>query len=63
MRESGVELAIGDSVRIQDHLLTVIDIHEDEITFRLDLVSDEESGPDGSILACGPTDPSNRRPR
>lgn len=36
MRQSDVELAIGDSVRVQDHVLTVIDIHGDEITFRLD---------------------------
>ena len=33
---SHVELSVGDSVRIDDQILTVLDISEDEVTFRLD---------------------------
>jgi hypothetical protein len=44
MRQSGVELAIGDAVQLQDHLLTVIDIQGDEITFRLDQIEEVDSG-------------------
>jgi hypothetical protein len=44
MRQSGVELAIGDAVQLQDHLLTVIDIQGDEITFRLDQIEEIDSG-------------------
>lgn len=42
MRQSDVELAIGDSVRLENRILTVIDIHGDEITFRLDRVDDDD---------------------
>lgn len=57
MQVSGIELAVGDSVRIQDQILTVIDIHGEEITFRLDPV---DEGPPHD--AAKPADPS-RRPR
>jgi hypothetical protein len=40
MLESGIELAVGESVRLADHVLTVVDIHGDEITFRIDLLDD-----------------------
>jgi hypothetical protein len=36
MRESRFELAVGDSVRLDDQILTVIDISGEEITFRVD---------------------------
>jgi riboflavin synthase alpha subunit len=36
MRQSDVELAIGDSVQIGNHVLTVMEIQGEEITFRLD---------------------------
>jgi hypothetical protein len=36
MRESSVELSVGDSVQFDDQILTVIDIHGDEVTFRVD---------------------------
>ena len=42
MRELGFELAIGDWVQIADQVLTVIDIHGEEITFRLDRADDCE---------------------
>jgi riboflavin synthase alpha subunit len=35
---SRVELCIGDSVRFDDQILTVLDISEDEVTFRVDAV-------------------------
>ena len=56
MQVSGIELAVGDSVRIQDQILTVIDIHGEEITFRLDPVDDGPANP------ADEADPS-RRPR
>lgn len=36
MHEQEVELAVGDVVRIGDHLLTVIDIDGDDVSFRID---------------------------
>lgn len=57
MQVSGIELAVGDSVRIQDQILTVIDIHGEEITFRLDPIDDSPANP-----AEDAADPS-RRPR
>lgn len=41
MRESAVELAVGDSVRVAEHLLTVVDISGEEVTFRLDHFDDD----------------------
>ena len=40
---SRVELSVGDSVRMEDQILTVLDISEDEVTFRIDTVEDFES--------------------
>lgn len=40
MDESRVELSVGESIRLDDQVLTVIDIHEDEIIFRIDQVAD-----------------------
>lgn len=57
MRQSDVELAIGDSVRVQDHVLTVLDIHGDEITFRLDHADEEDASATGMIF------PARRAPR
>ena len=37
MRESRFELSVGESVRIDNQILTVIDITGDEITFRMDI--------------------------
>jgi hypothetical protein len=42
MRESRFELSVGDSVRLDDQILTVIDISGDEITFRVDMVDEAE---------------------
>ena len=44
MRESRFELAVGDSVRLDDQILTVIDISGDEITFRVDFADGLEPG-------------------
>lgn len=52
MRQSEVELAIGDSVRVEDHLLTVIDIHGDEITFRLDRADEDDASLTGAAFAA-----------
>jgi hypothetical protein len=49
MRESRFELAVGDSVRLDDQILTVIDISGDEITFRVDFTDELEPG----NLPCG----------
>jgi hypothetical protein len=43
MRESRFELAVGDSVRLDDQILTVIDISGEEITFRVDFADDLEA--------------------
>jgi len=42
MSESRFELSVGDSVRVDDQILTVVDISGDEITFRIDLADDCE---------------------
>jgi hypothetical protein len=44
MRETRFELSVGDSVRLDDQILTVIDINGEEITFRVDIADDAESG-------------------
>jgi len=44
MRESRFELAVGDSVRMDDQILTVMDISGDEITFRVDYADELEPG-------------------
>ena len=43
MDESHVELCVGESIRLDDQILTVIDIQGDEITFRIDWATDFES--------------------
>ena len=43
MRASRFELAVGESVRVDDQILTVIDISGDEITFRLDYADEHEA--------------------
>ena len=40
---SRVELSIGDSVRVDDQILTVLDICNDEVTFRIDTIESLES--------------------
>jgi len=42
MRESRFELSVGDSIRLDDQILTVMDISGDEITFRVDAADDAE---------------------
>ena len=44
MRESQFELSVGDSVRLDDQILTVMDINGEEITFRVDFADDVEPG-------------------
>ena len=44
MRESRFELAVGDSVRLDDQILTVIDNSGEEITFRVDFADALEAG-------------------
>lgn len=44
MFESGIELAIGESLRMADQVLTVLDIHGDEIIFRIDHVDEAADG-------------------
>jgi hypothetical protein len=43
MRESRFELSVGESVRIDNQILTVIDITGDEVTFRMDVFDEFES--------------------
>src|SRR5690348_9629137 len=49
MRELRFELSVGDSVRLDDQILTVMDIIGGEITFRIDFADDHES--DGVLCA------------
>ncbi len=49
MDESRIELSVGESIRIDDQMLTVVDIQGDEITFRIDPVA----GCDNGELYCG----------
>jgi hypothetical protein len=39
---SRVELSVGDSVRMDDQILTVLEISEDEVTFRIDAVEESD---------------------
>ncbi|MFN0053956.1 MAG: hypothetical protein ACKV0T_17395 [Planctomycetales bacterium] len=59
MWDGGIELAVGDSVRLADQILTVIDIHEDEITFRLDSLDEGEE----CVLGNAGADSADRPPR
>jgi hypothetical protein len=43
MREMRFELSVGDSLRVDDQVLTVMDIIGDEITFRVDFADELES--------------------
>lgn len=49
MRESRFELSVGESIQIEDQILTVIDISGEDITFRVDYAEDPESG----NVTCG----------
>jgi hypothetical protein len=40
MDDARVELSVGESIRLDDQILTVIDIQGDEITFRIDHAAD-----------------------
>lgn len=50
MLPSGIELAVGESVRLAEHVLTILEIHGDEITLRIDSLGDEA---DGEFCATG----------
>ena len=53
MSESQFELSVGDSVRVDDQILTVLDINGDEITFRVDLADEHEASSASSAEAIG----------
>jgi len=36
MRERDLELAVGDTLRVGDYLLTLLDVEGDEVTLRID---------------------------
>ena len=42
MEEARLELTVGESIQLNDQILTVVDIHDDEITFRIDAAEDCE---------------------
>jgi hypothetical protein len=44
MDESCFELCVGESIRLNGQILTVMDIYGGEVTFRIDDVDDCESG-------------------
>ena len=46
MEDARLELSVGESIQLNDQILTVVDIHGDEITFRIDPAEDcEMAGP------------------
>ncbi len=49
MGASRFELSVGESIQIEDQILTVIDICGEEITFRIDFVDEPES----DNVVCG----------
>jgi hypothetical protein len=59
MRELRFELSVGDSLRVDDQVLTVMDIIGDEITFRVDFADELESE---SVLCASDID-KRFRPR
>jgi hypothetical protein len=42
MRETSVELAIGDGVRLGEYILTIVDISGEDITLRVDQAADAD---------------------
>ncbi len=59
MRESRFELSVGDSLRLDDQILTVIDISGEEITFRVDIAEGFES----ANVLCGEDQAKSLPPR
>ena len=43
MDESCFELCVGESIHLDGQILTVMDIHDGEVTFRIDDTNDCES--------------------
>ncbi|HET6425099.1 MAG TPA: hypothetical protein VFG20_15540 [Planctomycetaceae bacterium] len=35
MQQSELELSVGDVLRVGNHLVTVVEIHEDEVIFKV----------------------------
>lgn len=35
MQQSEIELSVGDVLRMGNHLVTVVEIHEDEVIFKV----------------------------
>ena len=61
---SRIELCIGDSVRMDDRILTVLDINEDEVTFRIDTVEDFElDNHESYLVPCDGKDATRLPPR
>lgn len=42
MRDYEIELEVGDSLHMGDRVLTVVDIDDDEISFRLEVANSSE---------------------
>lgn len=69
MRESSIELShvdlsVGDSVRLDDQILTVLDISQDEVTFRFDAIDDLESdNPETGSVVCHAAEGKRLPPR
>lgn len=47
MQQRELELSVGDVVRVGNHLVTVVEIHGDEVTFKVVNTAhhDEDDGP------------------
>jgi hypothetical protein len=47
MRDRGIELAVGESIRVQNHILTVLEVGQEAIRFsieQIDAFDEFESG-------------------
>ena len=57
MSESRFELSIGDSIQFDEQILTVLEICGEEITFRIDSVTDHQTSSLCGNLAGKPLPP------
>lgn len=49
MQPIELELAVGDILRIGEHLVTVVEIHDDEVTFKI-VDGEHMNGDEWSVL-------------
>ena len=54
MQEQEIELSIGDSLLIGEHIVTIVDVEGDEVSFRIDHEEDYQQISSGELGAIAP---------